>query len=303
MNEVAASFKKKLRFIRTFEAWLSNAPLAIIQVFYLFTSKYILKSYFLNNLGIQKFRIKAADSSIHRRRKAGLSNLTFKNSDVDKFLKKLDKDGIVEVQNVLPPQIFNKLTKISSDIRDDKIEYKHFVKAGAEYREVVVKNLDPALYSYLSKEFWLKDAAKSYLAKNNIKQEWRIKLIRDYDGTFDNNTLWHADTFFNTLKAFIYLNDVDEKKDVYNYMVGSHCMTPEILDLHHKYACSSNRQPWPSQQEIDDLNLQKFHKSIKANTLVLSDTRGLHRRRPKDQTDDNWRATLFCSFRSTPFKA
>ena len=142
---------------------------------------------------------------------------------------------------------------------------------------------------------------KSYLAKRNLKQEWRIKLIRDFSGTFDNNTLWHSDTFFSTLKAFIYLNSVSKTQDVFQYMETTHIMSSEILDLHHQYASKECRQPWPSHDELSALNTTMFHDNISSNTLILADTRGIHRRHPKSINNNNWRATLFCSFRSTPF--
>ena len=78
-------------------------------------------------------------------------------------------------------------------------------------------------------------------------------------------------------------------------------MTNKIKKLHYRYSYMHNKQPWPTQEEVNSLNFNEFHQDIKKNTLVLSDTRGLHRRHPKAVADDKWRATLFCSFRSTPF--
>ncbi len=301
MKRTFLGLKKRLRFLRDVENFISNIPVGIIQIFYIFSSKYILRSKFLNSLGFQIFRIRLADYLLERRQKNLISRTHHENKIKAEYLKKLKEEGVLEVKNVLPTEIFDKLHNIIESIKKDKTEYKHFVKAGAEYREVVVKTVDPELFDYLTRNFWVKELAKSYLGKKKVKMEWRIKLIRDYDGTFDNNTLWHADTFFNTLKAFIYLNDVDSSKDVYNYVLGSHVMTPAILDLHYRYSKNNLKQPWPDKTEIERLNLPKFHKSIQSNTLVLSDTRGLHRRRPKDQADRLWRSTLFCSFRSSPF--
>lgn len=295
--------KKKLRFLRTLEEYISNIPLGIIQIFYTFSAKFILRSKLLNTLGIQLFRIKMADMSIESRRKSKISTTQkpeggLKDNRVSELLQK----GILEIENVLPAEKFTEVKILVQKILTDGVKHKSFVKAGAEYKEVVVKDELPELYQYLNKEFWIADVAKSYLGKNRLKMEWRIKLIRDYDGTFDNNTLWHSDIYFNTLKAFIYLNDVDKSKDVYNYIEESHLMTPSVKKLHYEYSRKLNKQPWPSDREVDELNFKLFHKSIKENTLVISDTRGLHRRHLKSERDDNWRATLFCSFRTSPYR-
>jgi hypothetical protein len=293
--------KQKMRPLKKIYTLFSNTPLGGIQFFYILSSKYVLKSRFLNVLGCQVFRIKVADFLLERRQR--LTCLAKPQNHVtDGYCKMLDVNGLIEVPNVLPKAVFERVVCLSKRVRDGDLQHKHFIKAGAEYREIVIKDCDPDLYAYLTNSFWLTDAVKSYLAKKSIKQEWRIKLIRDHDGSFDQNTLWHADTFFNTLKAFIYIDDVPEDKDVFNYILRSHRMSQKILKLHYKYSRAFNKQPWPSQEEIDDLGLELFHKSIQSNTLLLADTRGLHRRRPKKKANDDWRATLFCSFRSTPFK-
>ena len=173
----------------------------------------------------------------------------------------LTSSGIVRVNNVLPSSSLERAGRIVSGILEDQICYKSFVKAGAEYREVVVSDIDPILHNYLISEFWVGTLVKSYLAKRNLKQEWRIKLIRDFSGTFDN-TLWHSDTFFSTLKAFIYLNSVSKTQDVFQYMETTHIMSSEILDLHHQYASKECRQPWPSHDELSALNTTMFHDVI-----------------------------------------
>ena len=144
------------------------------------------------------------------------------------------------------------------------------------------------------------NVVKTYLAKKRLKQEWRIKLVRDFDGTFDNNTLWHSDIFFSTLKVFIYLNSVPKEQDVFQYVETSHVMSASILDLHYRYSRNQCRQPWPSLDEVSKLGMNIFYDDIPKNTLILSDTRGIHRRHPKQFDNSDWRATLFCSFRSSP---
>jgi len=285
------------------EARLRRFPFPLTQLLYTFSSQYVLNSRFLNSLGLHRFRIRLSDRLLSIRRQHPRYILKPTEEPLPSYLDLLSCNGILRINNALPPRYFKRATDIAELVRSGQIQHKSFVKAGAEYREVVISEVDPSLYHYLSSQFWVSTVVKSYLAKRRVRQEWRIKLIRDYSGTFDNNTLWHADTFFSTLKAFIYLESVSKEQDVFQYLETSHLMSPDVLSLHQLYASEECRQPWPSDVELSSLDRPIFHEDISSNTLILADTRGLHRRHPKLTNNSNWRATLFCSFRCNPFKS
>lgn len=294
--------RRNFRFLRTLFSYLSTVNIWLVQIFFIFSSKWCLQSRFLNRLGMQVLRIRLADK-IWRARREKFNN-KFKTKNIPKLshaLEELDKKGLVKVESALPDDMYRIAKRVAEDMKSGDIDFKSFVKAGAEYREVVVKDVAPELNCFLNNHFWLNDCVKSYLAKNKLGFLWRIKLVRDYDDTFDKNTLFHADTYFSTLKSFIYLDHVPKEQDVYNYLIGSHVMTQEILSLHRKYSIKLNSAPWPSDAEIGSLKYEQFLEDISPNTMVLSDTRGIHRRHPKTNPSDKWRATLFCSFRSSPF--
>lgn len=295
------TLRRNLRFIRHFLSAFDQTRIWFIQIFYFFSAKFCLQSAFLNKIGTQSLRIRLADKIWYSRRKK-LADLGIRYPEiVNKTLRKLDEDGVAKINSVLPDKQYKIAKDIAEAVRNDKIDYSHFIKTGAEYRQVVVKEVSPELNNYLTSDFWINDCVKSYLAKKKLGFLWRIKLIRDYDDTFDQNTLFHSDTYFPTLKAFIYLDNVNKDEDVYEYLFGSHLMTEDIFALHKKHAVMFNKSPWPDDDEIEILPHKKFLKNIKTNTLVLSDTRGLHRRHPKTQRTDKWRATLFCSFRTSPY--
>ena len=297
----AFCLKSFLRLLKRIEQEFRLIPFPLLQILYVFSAQFVLNSKFLNYLGIQKFRIRLSDFSLSRRRNSLKFNfLLGSNLALSKYYSNLHTDGILRVNNALPSVYINRASSIVSNILSNQIPHKSFVKAGAEYREVVVSEADPLLYNFLVHELWVGNVVKTYLAKKRLKQEWRIKLVRDFDGTFDNNTLWHSDIFFSTLKVFIYLNSVPKEQDVFQYVETSHVMSASILDLHYRYSRNQCRQPWPSLDEVSKLGMNIFYDDIPKNTLILSDTRGIHRRHPKQFDNSDWRATLFCSFRSSP---
>lgn len=274
--------------------------------FLFFSSKWCLQSSLLNKLGAQTFRIKLADKALLKRRKIQIVKQEQAGVHVQRKILKasdeLDQNGLIKVKSALPQEFFSQAKNLAELMKTNKINCNSFVKSGAEYRELAVRDVAPELNKFLEDNFWINNCVKSYLAKQKLPFLWRIKLVRDYDETFDKNTLFHADTYFSTLKAFIYLDRVTKEEDVYNYLLGSHVMTPEILSLHKIYATQYNDSPWPKDNELSELNFKRFLEDIEPNTLILSDTRGLHRRNPKHHRSKKWRATLFCSFRSTPFR-
>ena len=278
--------------------------LPLFQIFLIFSSESYLRSKTLNRYNIQKVRISLAEYALlYRRRSLRYYCIGLSDNVIIDMHDSLSTSGLVKSENVLPAEIFDRAKSIEAGILNNEVPFKEFVKAGAEYREIVVSDYDSELSSYLCNDFWAGKIARTYLAKSRLTQQWRIKLVRDYNNDFDRNTQWHCDTFFSTLKAFIYLNDVQKEQDVFEYLKCSHLMDESMYRLHCKYARDECRQPWPTDAEISSLKFDKFSEDILANTLILADTRGLHRRHPKSFSNSGWRATLFCSYRCSPFKS
>ena len=84
------------------------------------------------------------------------------------------------------------------------------------------------------------------------------------------NHHWHRDTNnkFFLLKAFLFLNDCTLKNGPHNYIKGSH------KDL------SLNGKVYYSNEEVEknyDTKTDLILSEVKAGTLIIEDTRGLHR--------------------------
>jgi hypothetical protein len=119
----------------------------------------------------------------------------------------------------------------------------------------------------------------------------------------------HSDTFHPTLKGWFFLEDVDPQKGPFEYVPGSHRLTRKRLAWEYRQSLKARRSPNPHvsdgsfrirQGELGELGLPEPMKfAVPANTLVLADTAGFHRR---GQTlDGSERMAVYIFMRTNPF--
>lgn len=128
-------------------------------------------------------------------------------------------------------------------------------------------------------------------------------------GEPDPQASLHADTFHPTAKLWLFLHDVGEDDGPFAYAPGSHRLTPERLaweheqalaaashgDIHH--AAGSFRLPEEDLPRLGYGPLTTF--PVPANTLVVADTYGFHRRTPSRRP--TIRTSLYGILRRNPF--
>lgn len=119
----------------------------------------------------------------------------------------------------------------------------------------------------------------------------------------------HTDTFHPTMKAWLFLDDVDETNGPFNYVPGSHRLSWRRLrweyaksiagrDLENRYARRGSLRI--SEAELTERGFgTPLPLKVPANTLVIADTFGFHRRgaaRPGSS-----RLALYAYSRGNPF--
>jgi hypothetical protein len=128
-------------------------------------------------------------------------------------------------------------------------------------------------------------------------------------GDADPQASLHADTFHPTAKFWLFLHDVDEDDGPFAYAPGSHRLTPQRLawehaqalaaaghgDVHH--ASGSFRLAEDALADLGYGPLRTF--PVPANTLVVADTFGFHRRTPSRRP--TIRTALYGVLRRNPF--
>ncbi|HEX2552164.1 MAG TPA: phytanoyl-CoA dioxygenase family protein [Microvirga sp.] len=125
----------------------------------------------------------------------------------------------------------------------------------------------------------------------------------------DPQTNFHADTFHPTVKAWLFLVDVEEADGPFNYVPGSHRLTPERLEWERQKSLTAARSPDSEtragsfrveREELKGLGLpDPVAFAVPANTLVVGDTYGFHARGAS--TRPSLRVEIFASGRRNPF--
>lgn len=120
---------------------------------------------------------------------------------------------------------------------------------------------------------------------------------------------FHSDTFHPTMKAWLFLDDVDDKIGPFNYVPGSQKATTERLEwdyensiagkeLANNYAKRGSLRISPA--ELKDRGFaEPIIMRVPANTLVMADTHGFHRR--GDAVAGSTRLAIYAYSRSNPF--
>ncbi len=120
---------------------------------------------------------------------------------------------------------------------------------------------------------------------------------------------FHSDTFHPTMKAWLFLDDVDEEIGPFNYVPGSNRLTRERVQweqenavagggLDDSYARRGSLRISPAELERRGFGEAVAFK-VPANTLVMADTFGFHRR--GDAAPGSSRLAIYAYSRSNPF--
>lgn len=127
----------------------------------------------------------------------------------------------------------------------------------------------------------------------------------------DPQTDWHVDTFHSTAKAWLFLHDVGPQDGPLSYIPASHLPSRARLEWErHKSvdaARDANRMHAKGSLRATEAELQAigygdpFVAAVKANTLVVADTGGFHRRTPSPRPTT--RVEVYLSLRRNPFFA
>ena len=136
-----------------------------------------------------------------------------------------------------------------------------------------------------------------------VISQFQYLVQGDDDGTVDPETDLHADTFFNTHKAWFYLEDVRVENGPFVYVPGTHSFSLKgRLQREYKYSLNSSQKGSRRihSDELTQLGLAEKVIEVPKNTLVVANTLGYHRRlRGKPGYD---RPTIAISVRPNPFK-
>lgn len=258
----------------------------------------------LNRAGLHRWRVSRANRMAERRR-ARLARDIPSAARAD-----FDRDGFVRWDNFLPADAFARLREqvLSYEgparemVQGDTITRRYAVDPPA------IRSI-PAVKALTADPRWR--AMTRYVASFDVEPLLYIQAILSHrhDAPPDPQVELHADTFHPTMKAWLFLEDVDIADGPLTYVRGSHRLTPQRLAWEQRRSldvrsCGDRLSARGSfriaREELASLDLpEPTAFAVPANTLVIADTFGFHARGPSLRPST--RIELWAYSRRNPF--
>jgi hypothetical protein len=261
-------------------------PLWVAQIFTqekFFARNPILGNRWLNRHGLHTARVAAA-SRLAMARRRRLARLI-----PDEDRRQLDRDGFIVKRDFLPPAVFADLV---GQIRALHAPAREMAEGDTVTRHIA---LDPAVLERVPAARALIEAPQyrnllSYAGSSAAAPMVYIQTILAgvRDGPPDPQRDLHTDTFHPTVKAWLFLSDVEADAMPFVYVPGSHRLTPERLSWERRMSIAASEGPPQdphklvrrlAPEALGELGLPPPRAIMApANTLVVADTFGFHAR-------------------------
>lgn len=264
----------------------------------------VLGSEKLNLWGLHKWRVQLADKMATFRRRHLGALLTCEDRD------QLDSKGYLLKENFLPDPVFEQL---KHDIYSKPVACREMRQGQTVTRMVPLGprflQSRQGLTDFLCNKY-VRDAVY-YAASYGGEPVYMINVIivnPDINET-DPQTDLHSDTFHATAKAWLFLHDVGMDDGPFVYVPGSQKLTRERLQWEYMKSLNARSDPREhhrygsfriSPSELQDFGFYPKTLTVRANTLVIADTRGFHGRTPSYKP--GMRVSVYAYLRRNPFQ-
>jgi hypothetical protein len=267
---------------------LALAPLWTAQLFCAtksFADNRVLGSQVLNRLGLHAARVRVAHriAAGRRRKLAALIDA----ADREAF----ERDGFAIRENLLEA---GDLARLIDQVQAYRGHAREKIEGDTLLRKVTLgaaaRDAIPALDSVFEHPAWR--GLIAYVGATEAAPVVYVQsLFRNLGGDQrDPQTSVHADTFHPTVKAWLYLTDVDLDTGPLLYVPGSHRLTGARLAWETRMALAALESPSQDTRDgsfrVSDADLESMGLprprplAVPANTLVVADTHGFHARGP-----------------------
>jgi hypothetical protein len=268
-----------------------------------FADNPILGSRRLNRRGLHVARLKLAHRLAWARRRRLAAAVP------REWREQFDRTGFVTIPDFLPADAF---ARLRDALIRDTFDSREQQQGDTLTRRVPIGpamlRRCPELRRLLGDGRWT--ALLAYIASTRSTPLYYLQTIVTHaaEAPSDPQLELHSDTFHPSLKAWLFLTDVEADKAPLTYVAGSHRLTPERLAWEQAKSVSIANADRLSQrgslrvrrEELPALSLpQPTAFAVPANTLVAIDTSGFHARGPSDAP--TVRAEIWAYCRRSPF--
>lgn len=268
-----------------------------------FEENRVLGSKRLNALGLHRWRVRAA-ARLTSWRRARLSPLVRRE-----WRQEFADNGFVMIDDVLPEEDFNAMR---AALMEQAWPVRDMVQGNTITRRAPIDanmmRSVPALERLFSAD-WFRGLVR-YVSSYDVEPLHYVQaIIKKPSGGADPQLSVHADTFHSSMKAWLFLQDVEPGDGAFTYVRGSHRLTAERLEWEDEIAKTlpeggdrlTRRGSFRvSSDDLEQMGLpQPEELAVKANTLVVADTFGFHARGPSGP--ELARVELWSYSRRNPF--
>lgn len=208
-------------------------------------------------------------------------------------LKELIDNGLVILENVISSRLVENIrSEIQPsllDVADGKFsgrnKYYRFDDYGV-YRLLDIDVLSPTSKYFFEHET-INQLASAYVS-TNVKSYQRMAEIKQTIGRTSISDNWHFDDWRHRFKAFLYLTDVTSEQAPFVYLKGSH--NPKAPWRKRKereyyiYGKERGSYGYLTPDEVSYIEkkfkYERFTCAGKAGTVIITDTRGVHKGTP-----------------------
>lgn len=224
--------------------------------------------------------------------------------EVAAYAEALDRDGAVVIPDFYPPEVFQELRReFEATLRPDAYpDYSRKVSGNLVLESInLSKHADdlPGFRRNVEQDHRIYKIVASRLGRRfKYTAPVYTEVLYAEDPTqpiSDIQNVLHADVHYPTIKLWLYLNDVTEDNGALRYAMGSHRMTS--ARLRHEYELSirsayydsgrldrldprylQHGRPAAKPENLAKMGVDDQPIRVRANTLVIADTCGFHKR-------------------------
>jgi hypothetical protein len=225
-----------------------------------------------------------------------------KDSSIDKYIPLLLSDGICVIENFIDQSLCEFLVDRAKHIIENRNQFISYESNDTDKRIYGIDRLDESFR--LDDEMQLAHtiSTKFYRARNPI---WFQMLgnITYAPNNQGSGSGWHRDSrYSHQFKAIIYLSDVTDESGPFEYVKGSH-LKESLKDAAHFLGVPNSAYRFEDAQvdHLEASGILSNRTTVKGGkgTVVLADTRGLHRGKPLLE-DERWAMTRYYFERHIP---
>jgi hypothetical protein len=249
---------------------------------FIISPKQTINNYFLNLLGLQVLRLIWANLfRLHPKKVA---------PEYKMYADILERDGILVIEDFLPQHMFDELKSDSASLRSKASTIMHDTTM-----EIKVEANTLAYIDYVRNNQLILELVSAFTHRRmNRKPQpyvWqhqkRIDVETVKDSSVHSSHFAHTDKHYPIFKVFYTLSDIDKDNGAFTYYKTSHKLSWWRLLFEYKFSVAQSLLWKESKNPLQIYDPEKIIESAgfkptpmegKANTLVLANTMGFHRR-------------------------